>query len=70
MIGGRAAQPHDLRGVVVLRGAEGRFRVGAIFLVGVTLDLVEERDQPLSRVEGGLRRVLDLTPDLIRGGRR
>lgn len=56
--------------MMVLGGTEGRFSVRAVLPVAVTVETVEEGNQPVGGVEGSLRRVLDLTPDLSRRGRR
>ena len=55
---------------MVLGRAEGRFRVGAVLPIGVPIDLVEERNQPVGGVEGSLRRRLDLASDFGRAERR
>ena len=72
MVGVRAAQPHDLRDVP-LRGAKGRLIVGAVLEVRVAIHLVEDGNQLVGGVEGGLRRHLDLFAEgclrVPRGGR-
>ncbi len=54
---------------MVLRGAEGRFSVGAVLAIRVAIQAVEEGNQTVSRVENSLRCVLDLLPDFSRGKR-
>lgn len=63
-------QPHDLRGMMVFGRTKRRFSVGAAFSIRVPLDLVEEGNQLVGSVEGGLRRVLDRAPDFSLGGHR
>ena len=48
--------------------AKGRFSVAAILSGCVALEPVEEGNEPIRRVEGGLCRFLDHAPGLGRGG--
>lgn len=50
---------------MVLGSAKGRLGVGAILVVGIGVELVQEGDQPVSRVEGGLRRLFDPPAGLV-----
>lgn len=51
---------------MVLRGAEERFRVGAVLAIRVAIQAVEEGNQPVGHVECSLRGVLNLLTDLRR----